>query len=96
MGTLLSRIATGPSGAQRRAGASGDRAIATAVRDERRGRRGAIYAEDSDVSLGSRALDGGRLSFGILEFSQVSALVCIFTEPEHARARFTPRKIDEQ
>ena len=33
MGTLLSRIATYPSGALRRAGASGDRAIAIAGRD---------------------------------------------------------------
>ena len=94
--TLLSRVATYPSGALRRAGASSGRAIAIAVRDARRGRRGANYDEDRDVSLKSRALDGGRLSYGILEFSQVSALVCIFTEPEHARARFTPRKIDEQ
>ena len=44
MGTLLSRIATDPSGALRRAEASGDRAIVIAGRDARRGRRGAICA----------------------------------------------------
>ena len=33
LGTLLSRVATYPPGARRRAGASGDRAIVTAVRD---------------------------------------------------------------
>ena len=45
----LSGIATYPSGARRRAGASGDRAIAIAGRDARRGRRGAIFAEDRDA-----------------------------------------------
>ena len=80
MGTLLSRVVTYPSGALRRAGASSGRAIAIAGRDARRGRRGAIYAEDRDGSLKSRALDGGRLSLGVLEFSQVSALLCIFTD----------------
>ena len=45
---LLSRVATYPSGALKRAGASGDRAIATAVRDvpPRPPRRD--YAEDRD------------------------------------------------
>ena len=76
----LSDIATYPPGALRRAGASSGRAIAIAGRDARRGRRGAIYAEDRDGSLKSRALDGGRLSLGVLEFSQVSALLCIFTD----------------
>ena len=79
MGTLLSRVATYPSGSLRRAGASGDRAIGIAVRDGRRGRQGAIYAEDRNGSLGSRPLHDGRLSLGVLEFSQVSALLCIFT-----------------
>ena len=36
------------------------------------------YAEDHDGSPGSRPLHDGRLSLGVLEFSQVSALVCIF------------------
>ena len=38
----LSRVATYPSGALRRAGASSGRAIVIAVRDTRRGRRGVI------------------------------------------------------
>ena len=87
MGTLLSRVATYPPGALRRAGATGDRTIAIAVRDARRRSKGAIYAEDRDASLCSRPLHDGRLSLGVLEFSQVLALVCIFTEPELARPR---------
>ena len=70
----LSGIATYPSGARRRAGASGDRAIAIAGRDARRGRRGAIYAGDRDFLLESRALDGGRLSCG--RFADPQIVLC--------------------
>ena len=82
MGTLLSRVATYPSGSLRRAGASGDRAIAAAVRDVPPRPRGAIYAEDREGSPGSCPLHDGRLSLGVLEFSQVSALLCI-SDGEH-------------
>ena len=89
---LLQNIATDPLGAKRRAGASSGRAIAIAVRDGRRGRRGAIYAEDRDGSLGSRELDGGRLSsgrFGI--FSSFSSALH-FHKPELAH----PRAYDDE
>ena len=46
MGRLLSRVATYPSGARRRAGASSGRAIAIAVGDVPPRPRGAICAED--------------------------------------------------
>ncbi len=85
MGTLLCRIATYPSGALRRAGGTGGHTIDIAASGARRGRRGAIYAEDRDGSLSSRPLHDKRLPLVVLEFSQVSALVCIFTEPELAR-----------
>ena len=61
--TLLSHVAMYPSGARRRAGATEGRAIVIAGRDARCGRRGAIYAEDRDAPPGSRALDGGRVSY---------------------------------
>ena len=79
----LSGIATDPSGARRRAGVSGDRAIAIAVRDVRRGRRGAIDAENRDIWPRSRALDGGRLPCVVLaELQIVLSAFSIFTEPE--------------
>ena len=67
-----------------------------AVRDGRRGRQGAIYAEDREGSPGSCPLHDGRLSLGVLEFSQVSALLCIFTDRARTPARVRSRKIDEQ
>jgi hypothetical protein len=60
---LLSRVATYPSGALRRAGASGGRAIVIAVRDAPPRSPRQFYAEDRDAPLGSRALDGGRVSY---------------------------------
>ena len=85
MGTLLSRVATYPPGARRRAGASGGRAIDIAAAT------GAATAEaqftPKTATDRSRAVlcttDDSRP--GVLEFSQVSALLCIFTEPELAR-----------
>ena len=93
----LSGVATYPSGARRRAGASGDRAIAIAGCDGRRGRRSSIYAQDRDGSLKSRALDGGRLSYGRVGiFSSFSSLLCFHRARARAPARVRPRKIDEQ
>ena len=74
IGTLLSRVATYPSGARRRAGATRGRAIAIAGCRRPQRPRASIYAEDRDVSLCSRPLHDGRLALGVLEFSQVSAL----------------------
>ena len=89
---LLPRGATYPSGARRRAVSSGGRAIAIAVRDGRRGRRGAIYAGDRDISLGSRALDGGRLSCE--GFRHLGILLSAFSifQPELARPRAYDRE----
>ena len=56
----------------------------------RGGRRGAIYAGDRDMSLGSRALDDGRLSQRAFEMSQiVLSAFSIFQQSSHARARTT-------
>ena len=89
--TLLSHVAMYPSGARRRAGASSGRAIAIAVRDARRGRQGAIYAEDRNAPLRSRALDGGRLSFE--GFRHLGILLSAFSifQSSHARARTTEK-----
>ncbi len=76
MGTLLSRVATYPSGALRRAEASGDRAIAIAVRDARRGRRASICAEDRDGLLGSVPLTADNPRQGVLRDLQI--VLCEF------------------
>ena len=57
----------------------------------RRGRRGAICAEDRDASLRSRALDGGRLSFE--GFRHLGILLSAFSifQSSHARARTTEK-----
>ena len=89
----LSDIVTYPSGARRRAGARGDRAIAIAGRDARRGRWNAIYAEGRDAPLWSRALDGGRLSYdGDLQIVLSASAFSRARTP----ARVRPRKIDKQ
>ena len=87
MGRLLSHVAMYPSGARRRAGASSGRGIAIAVRDEPPRPRASIYAGDRDASLRNCPLDDGRLSYGFLEFSQVSALLCIFTRTKRRGSR---------
>ena len=73
MGTLLSRIATYPPGALRRAGASGDRAIAIAGRDvpPRPPRR--FHAEARDAPLRSRVFDDVTLSCGRFGLANLSA-----------------------
>ena len=90
--TLLLRVATYPSGARRRAGASGDRAIVIAGCDARGGRRVSIYAEDRDGLLGSRALDGERLSYEGLCYLQIGSQHSAFSsQSSHARARTTEK-----
>ena len=95
---LLQPIATDPLGALRRAGASGDRAIAIAARDVPPRPRGAIYAEDRDELVRSRALDRGRLSCGAwADLQIVLSAFSIFIEPSGARTptRVRPRKIND-
>ena len=92
------RIATYPSGARRRAGASGDRAIAIAVRDGRRGCRGTIW---SGVAMHrSRAVlltpdDSRAVVLADLQIV-LSAFSFFQCQSSQARARVRPRKIDEQ
>ena len=91
--TLLSHVAMYPSGARRRAGASSGRGIAIAVRDGRRGRRGAICA---GVAMHrSRAVlltpDDSR-AVVLADLQIVLSAFTIFTEPELARPRAYDRE----
>ena len=92
MGTLLCRIATYPSGARRCPGASGGRAIAIAVPDGRRGRRGAIYAAKTTTDRSEAVLcttDDSRWAYwNFPKFQLCSA----FSQTELARPRAYDRE----
>ena len=86
---LLPRVATYPSGARRRAGASGDRAIAIAGRDVPPRPPSLVWAEDRDVSLRNRHLYVGSLSCGRFGGSEDCAQQSAISSgpSSHARAR---------
>ena len=94
MGKTLSPLGTYPSGALRRAGASGDRAIVITVRDTRRGRRGAIYAGVAMHRSRAALLTPDDSLAGVLADLQIVLSTCsTFSFFQLARARVRGEKI---